>query len=301
MSDDPVVERIAELHGKVGALEAKTELREERERKSPAELAAERGLPHDLVSAEESAIRRLTPWRARWPQVLEYDQEVARLEQRQSEMRAQLQELHDRKGSEPGRHADRLARWIKDGERGPRPESELPELEARIGELQQDVEALDLSIRRVLADKAAYFTKHRKRLAAQADEQVERSKQRYLALIDQLADVRQELLAARRASVWAALFPAEQVAIEPRDTFAGGRKQPLQAMGLTAEVLPVRVLDALKADAEWCATAATGDQKALLAGVDPRQARIAGTVWTNDPRERAKRAQRMSEWATSKQ
>jgi len=84
---------------------------------------------------------------------------------------------------------------------------------------------------------------------------------------------------------------------EAPDTFAGARKKALAPLGISVAVQPERVFDALRADAEWIASEMlTTEQAAAIAGKDPRLP--PGTVWTDDPRERAKRNRAIGEWAT---
>jgi hypothetical protein len=58
------------------------------------------------------------------------------------------------------------------------------------------------------------------------------------------------------------------------------------------------VLDALRADADWLAEAATPEQRMAVAGIDPRTP--PNTEWTDSPEAKARRAQRMAEWANSR-
>jgi hypothetical protein len=110
---------------------------------------------------------------------------------------------------------------------------------------------------------------------------VERTYERYLELVDQLTEARQELRDLRRAAVWARLYPGEQTAVEPPDSFARGLRRPLQAMGLTADVQAERVLDGPRADAAWLRRAATPEQRAAIEGRDTRTP--PGTHWDNTP------------------
>src|SRR5829696_2609178 len=101
-------------------------------RKDQAETIREAGLPADLVSVETNVWRRLSPTRNRWPEIAEFDERVAELEQRQAAKADELRELRDREISAPAADYDRLATWQLDGEQGQRPEPELPRIREQI-------------------------------------------------------------------------------------------------------------------------------------------------------------------------
>ena len=214
---------------------------------------------------------------------------------RQADKANELRDLRDREISAPAADADRLATWQLDGEKGPRPEPDLPAIREEIQRRREEWEALTRATARVLADKAAFVDKHRGRLVKEADSYASEAPARYLELVDQLAEARADLAAKRSAAVWARLFPGEQAGRGPADTFAGGRRVPLQAMGLSANVEPGRVLDGLRADADWLHQAATPEQKAAIGeGPDPRtppdtvwDRSEEGQQWQRDQRQRA--------------
>ena len=56
----------------------------------------------------------------------------------------------------PAIDADRLATWQLDGEKGRRPEPELPKIREQIRERQEEWEALTRATERVLVDKTEY-------------------------------------------------------------------------------------------------------------------------------------------------
>jgi hypothetical protein len=261
----------------------------------PRQVARDAGLPADLAATETSVWRRLSPARNRWPEIVEFDQRVAELEMRQAAKADELRELRDREMAEPPAHADRLAAWQLEGEHGPRPESELPTIRRQIRQRQEEWDALTRATERVLAEKAEFVEKHRGRLVRDADRLADDAHRRYLELVDQLTNQRAELQASRRATVWARLYPGEAAARETPDQFCGGRAKPLRAMGLEASVAPDRVLDALKADADWLRDAATPEQKALMGeGRDPRTP--PATEWSDTPEAKAERDKRTAEW-----
>lgn len=181
-----------------------------------------------------------------------------------------------------------------DGEQGPRPEPELPAIKEQIRERQEEWEALTRATERVLVEKAEFVEKHRPRLIKEADSQADEAHSHVLQLIDQLAEARADLFAKRRATVWARLYPGEQAAREVPDTLAGGRNQALVPLGVNANVVPGRVVEALRADADWLRQAATAEQGLAIEGRDGRKPPATvwdrseeGQQWHCDERQRA--------------
>jgi hypothetical protein len=290
---EKVFEREAvDIHGRLDAHAARL-------RENQVEAIDRAGLPADLVAVETNVWKRLSPTRNRWPEIAEFDQRVAELEMRQAAKADELRELRDLEIAAPAADADRLATWQLDGEQGPRPEPDLPTIREQIQQRQEEREALTRATERVLQEKAEFVAKHRARLVKDADGHADEAHGRYLELVAELAEARAELAAARRATIFARLYPGEQAGQEPPDTLCGGRAQPLRAMGLGGNVAPGRVLDALKADADWLREAATPEQKALIGeGRDPRKPPATG--WHDDPAAQAERDKRMGEWLTSR-
>jgi hypothetical protein len=288
---DAQAKAIVALDRRERGLDNRVEAVEGKLRTDQVQTAQDRGLPADLIATEENVWRRLSPARNRWPEIAAFDERVAELEMRQTEKAAELRELRDREIAAPAADADRLATWQLDGEKGPRPDPELSAIKEQIRDRQEEVDALTRATTRVLADKVEFWEKHRPRLEKDADGHVDEKHRRYLDLVDQLADVREDLYVARRTAVLARLYPSEQAGAEPPDTLAGGRKRPLEAMGLSGPVGAERVFDALRADADWLREAATPEQSAAIAGRDPREP--PNTVWDEtDEGRRWKHAQR---------
>lgn len=300
---EPIIdtaEKVAEkvFEREIVGIEGRLDAHAARLRENQAETIDRAGLPADLVAAETSAIRRISPFRNRWPEVDEFDQRAAELEQRQAKKAEELRELRDRELAAPAAIEGRLASWQLEGEEGPRPESELPEIRRQIEQRQEEWEGLNRAVQRVHDEKAQFVASHRGRLTKEADSHVVEAHSRYLELVDQLAEARQDLFAKRYAAVWARLYPAEQAAGTVPDTFAGGRRKPLQAMGVGALVGPDRVLDALRADADWLREAATPEQRFAMEGRDPRTPRA--TEWVDDPAAKAARQKQTGEWLSSR-
>lgn len=291
---DSVTSALVHLDRRETGLDQRLEAVEGKLRTDQVQTARDRGLPADLVSIETNVWRRLSPARNRWPEIAAFDERVAELEMRQAAKADALRELRDREIAAPAMDADRLATWQLDGEKGPRPEPELPAIREQIQGRQEEWEALTRATARVLADKTAFVEKHRGRLVKEADSYASEAHARYLELVDQLADARADLFAKRSAAMWARLYPGELAGRGPADTFAGGRRVPLQAMGLNANVEPGRVLDRLRADADWLYQAATPEQRFAIEGRHPRtppdtvwDRSDEGQQWQRDQRQRA--------------
>jgi hypothetical protein len=298
VSDRETIRQLVEGDQRIRTLEAKTELREERERPSQLEAAEERGWPRDFLGFEESVWKRLSPLRDRWPEVRKFDERVAALEMRQAAVAEELRQLQDRARLAPDADAARLAEWELGDREGDRPRPSLPGIEATIKRLRDEWEGLSHAVARVLDEKADYVEKHRGRLQGQAKDAVDEAAQRYIDLIDQLAAAREELRACRREEVLAILYPRQEAMSEPPDSIAGARKRPLERAGIHQAIAPDRLLNVLREDVRWLTEAATPEQRLAIEGRDPRTP--PDTVWVNDPAEKAKRAKAMGEWANSR-
>jgi hypothetical protein len=254
---------------------------------------ADASVPANLATIEHNALWRLSPQRNRWPEIAEFDDRVAELEQRRAALSAELADLHQRQQAAPMADAERLAAWQLDGQKGPRPEPQLPAIDDAIRQRQADSDGLTLAIGKRLEEKAAFVARHRSRLVKQADEATQAAHERVLALIDELAQARTELAELRQVAVWAATFPDEEATRNaPTQVLAGGLRKPAEKAGLSHAVDVHRILELLRDDARWLRDASTPQQKALLAGRDPRK-HTTDAVWAGTPeaieQERAER------------
>jgi len=135
---DAQTKALVHLAGRGDELDGRVEAVEGEVRPNHIEAIDRAGLPHDLVAAEANVWKRLSPARNRWPEIAAFDERVAELEQRQAAKADELRELRDRELAAPAVDADRLATWQLDGEQGPRPEPELPEIRKRIRERRRN-------------------------------------------------------------------------------------------------------------------------------------------------------------------
>jgi hypothetical protein len=299
MTPDPIAEELGKHGEKLSRAEARLELLEEAKRPDQISAAVERGLPADWTHAEEATWRKFTPFRSRWPELTELDRRVAELEARQAEVHAELNRLREREQAAPAAHSAALAAWIADGEKGPRPESELPKIKQEIEERQADYDALKVVVGRALDEKVAFVQKHRPRLVREADKHVERTYEHLLALVDELLQVREQLSVDRRHAVWSRIFPAQEAMIEPPATVCGGNPTPLRAAGLSQSMAPAQLEALLRADAEWLRNAVTREQQARILGTDVR---LLGTDtgWRDTQEEKGKQNKKIDEWLRSR-
>ena len=252
----------------------------------PFEASDRTGMPPvaELGRLETNAFRRLSPRRNRWPDLVATDERVADVERRHGEAGQQLRELREQLANAPSADADRLASWLAD-QKGPRPQSSIPALELEIAEAEAEVAGLEILVTRELAAKAEYVEKHRKRLVRDAAAQTSEEHERVIALVDQLEQARAELVGAREAALWAALYPGEQASRGPQSSLlAAGRAKPVrETLGLETAVQYGRVLKALAADADyWRDAGTTPEQRAEMTGTtesDPTR----DVVWTATP------------------
>jgi hypothetical protein len=238
-----------------------------------------------LAQLEEQARHRLSPRKNRWGDVARFDQRVAALEARRSEIQARLQALHDQLANATNTDAEALAAWIANGERGDRPESREPALKKQAAELTREADALVLAVGEELQRKADYVAKHRGRLAKDAQRHVDAAHARVVSLVAELERARDELAANREHELWALLYPHEAAARTPAMAMlAGGLKAPGERLGLVQATPIERVHEALVADAGWLKQASTPEQRALLEGRDPK--RKGGGWWGNSEQGR---------------
>jgi hypothetical protein len=244
---------------------------------------ADASVPANLAAIEHNALRRHSPTRNRWPEIVDFDLRVTELEQRRATVAAEIAAVQQRRQAAPVADAEALARWTLNGEQGPRPEPQRPKLDERSQDLQRESDALTLAAGEILAEKAAFVEKHRARLVQQADKETQAAQDRYLALIDQLADARSELAELRQAALWASTFPSEEATRNPAtQAIAGGLKKPAEKAGLSQVVDASRILELLQDDARWLRDAATAQQRAAMLGRDPRK-HAGGAVWAGTP------------------
>ncbi|CAN5710062.1 hypothetical protein BH20ACT14_BH20ACT14_15990 [soil metagenome] len=258
------------------------------------DLRAERELPrlrpYPPLDLPNSTFKRFSPTRNRWPEIAEFDRRVDELERRQASVNDELDALKEQHRASALADRERLAAWVAD-ENGQRPEPTAPATEKRIEELEANRDALVLAVLRLLDEKAAHVEKHRRRLGRDAAKATERAVERYKGLLSELEQARTEAMDARRAELWAALFPAELAIHDVGGALVLGGRTLRSVPWYISQTSAESVLTLLQADAEWIRNAQTADQRAEIEGTDPRH--DPDTVWADSP-EGAKVRERQS-------
>ena len=185
-----------------------------RVRTNQVEAIDQAALPRDLVATERSVWARFSPRRNPWGKLAEFDTRVAELDQRRAAVSERIADLEQRRANAPRLDAEALASWL-DGEHGPRPEPSLPTIEAELTTLRTEHEALLVAGDRVLQEKVRFAERNRRRLVREADRHVTETHARYLNLLAQAEQVRQELADFRQAAIFAALYPDSSAGQEP--------------------------------------------------------------------------------------
>jgi hypothetical protein len=93
--------------------------------------------------------------------------------------------------------------------------SEAGELDDRVAALEAEHAAFDIRRQRLLDERVAFVVKRRKSLVRDGDKATAEKLDQYLALVDALEQAREELIALRQTTLWAALFPSETLGTDP--------------------------------------------------------------------------------------
>lgn len=237
------------------------------------------GMPVDLITAEESALRRLSPRRNRWQSVAAFDEQVAELEGQAQRLTSEMQAQHELLSQSKQKDRDRLADFVANGSQGATPESEVTSREERIDDLQRRLEGVNHQIVRVLGEKASHVERHRPRLVKDASKATAAAERRYAELIDEAERARQEAVELREAELWALTFPEVRQGEEQIPPgVAGNLRAPLKKAGFDHALEPGSVFDVLRADAGWIPSAAKPELKQKLG-----QAEQDGAQWLDTP------------------
>ena len=230
-------------------------------------------------------LRRLSPTRNRWPEVIAFDKRVAELEGRAQLLNLELTDLRER-GVSAARRADdaALAEFHKRGGTGRRPEPKAQLIEEEIETKTADRDALLAARDSVLEDKERYVSRHRSRLEKQAHRETEEHYARLIALIGEMEETRAALAESRASELWVKFYPGELAAsAPPAATLALGLRKPIETtLGVTTRIAAEGVFAALRADADVRKTAMTSEQRLALGIAEPE--RYAAT-WVGTPED----------------
>ena len=242
-----------------------------------------------LAEAEQGALRRFSPRRS-WPDLAEHDQRIAEADRDRETVRQRIQDLRQQLTLATVQDEQRLIGWLRD-ELGARPEPGAPVLEQEITQAEAELVARAAIIAELEAQKERFVAKHRRRLFTDATEATEAARDRYLAAIDSLASLREEIRNARQAAIYAQLYPSALTGSEPPTSLIAGRldvmRRLIPGLNTTLDLGGVQAL--LREDARYVATAATASQASEIAGRDVTQptAEQGGATWvqTDEGRE----------------
>jgi hypothetical protein len=246
----------------------------------------------ELSSDEGSWLGRLSPRRNVWPELVELDAKIAKLDGEQATALADVQALEQELREAEERDRVALSQWHADGGSGERPQPSSPAVAERLERRRADLNELPDAAASAVAEKIAFVRRHRGRLVRHADERVQKLAERYVGLVDALEDCREELLATRATSLWAQLYPSQAAVHEPPRALALGLRRPaVEAFGQPLRLEPAQVWKLLRTDAEMLPAAVADSQLQELNGPDPQDPRSA--VWAESAegveRDRAER------------
>ena len=228
-------------------------------------------------------LRRVSPQRNPWPEVVACDERARELSQRVATLNDEIAAREEalRQAVQTDREA--LTGWqLADGKR-PRPEPTAPAIEREIGEKKADRDAAIAAIERVYEDKARFVEKHRSRLAREADKAVQKARDRYTRAIEEAEEARAELIDSRAGALWARLYPGELANQAPGDTtaLALNLRRPIEAaLQIRTRLAAAGVFRVLRTDADYLAEAMTRNQALALGVADPAQ---DAAIWVNTP------------------
>lgn len=256
-----------------------------------------RNAPHFelLQHGERTALARISPRRNRWPALQALDARIADNDRHQGEVAAALTELRERRVDSDSRHQVAVADWFAVGQDGPRPVCDAAELDEQIAALEPEHAAFNIIRERLLDERVAFVRKHRKRLVRDSRKGTAERLERYLALVDELEEVRADLIASRATDLWAELYPSESLASDPPflQVLVGARLrlQERHLPGCTMQLPAHSVFGLLRDDARHCATVATTDQAAEAEGVSRSVLTGRDALWagSDEARERERR------------
>ena len=213
------------------------------------------------TSLESYSRKRWSPRRARWPQVREYDARVARLEQRQSELNAELIGLQEQLVRAEARDHEALARWVADP-KGTRPLPTAPAIGLRSSELEDERDALTTAMRHTLDEKTEYVARHRSRLRKEAAAIREDAVKRLAEMIDAVDAARAEVVESLEDERWAAHYPSQEA--DPgtlRLAMVKGGRLISSVPELGGQIAAVQAIGLLREDAGWLSTVLKDEQR----------------------------------------
>jgi len=222
------------------------------------------------------ALKRLSPFRSRWPELLAFDERVHTLEARQARLNEELAGLRERLTEAQAADREAMARWAA-GDVPVRPLPTAAAVEQLIVELTDERDGLITAAERTLDAKVEYVEEHRKRLVREAGKARK-------AAVTHLQDGLQAAEKARlvavdciRAERWAAAYPnAEADAHDLRLEHTKGGRVSNAIPELTAQTTAAQAAAWLRDDAGWLGRVLDDEQR-RQAEPDPHEQ----AIWEN--------------------
>jgi DNA repair exonuclease SbcCD ATPase subunit len=260
------------------------------------------------LTEEQRALRGSRPRNRRWRQLNEIDEEIDELQQKLADARTRLQEAEAALVAAPQLDAERLAAWIRAGEKGEDPAASLPERQRERDARQVVVNALELEVDKALDRRHDHITRHRKKMIKEAQKDVDAARSRLLEQASVLPALRDTLVAARETLVWVATYPGLPEAFGNPHNVALGLAAPLKRSLNTTSLLDyAALLAALEEDANALAEAFAEPVKQALGTAKPADPTKAAKWW-DDPndtdliewkKQQLEHARRLAGWGHS--
>jgi hypothetical protein len=243
-------------------------------------------------AAEKIGALSTRPRRNRWAPLTEIDEKLTALHIQQAQLSRRIAELDQQIADQAELDRQELARWVAN-KRGERPAAQTPGLQEQRDRAQADLEAVAVAIEEQLHRRLRHVERHRTRMVRQARAEVEQTRDRYLGLVNELRSARADLVDARAAELWAALYPSEtatQAAGNTANLCLGLLNPVRESLGITFQIAADQILRGLERDADTIATKLLPEQQKELGTASPTPETEA--MWSDDPRAK--------EWADAK-
>jgi hypothetical protein len=236
----------------------------------------------DLVAAEESVRRRLSPKRMLgrgqgWTELAAVDERIAELDERRQELEARTAVLRSELADVDRQDAERVAVWIENGRQGAKPTPNREAVELDLHEAEIELGGIARAIEHAEQEREHVVERHRGQMVADAHRLVQTRLRGALDLVDELRRARDVLHEAVDLCRWAQRYPTA-IPAPPYATLALDAKSVHELIGAMASVPVAKIIDALTADVQALAGAAgnvpSGDERARAA---------AGARWASEP------------------
>ncbi len=258
------------------------------------------------LASEERARLGSRPTTRRWRGLDKLDGEIDRLTAKLGEAMARLQEAEQAIQAAPKQDARTLADWLAKGEKGLRPEATIYERERERDAGRLLVEAVQLELDQALKRRLEHVEKHRDRMLRDAREDVGAARAELATKVAELPALRERLLEAREALLWAASYPDPDAGFGFPSALALGLRAPVEETLQTPARIDYRqVVAALGRDADALAEAFSMEQAERL-GTAPGKTLLTHALWDFevDPawkRSQLERAREVAAYSTNPQ